>query len=69
MCKWLTWFCEKVFDEFEARDFLVIIIIGTLALLIIKEKLPVDRIDVVITSIVAYALGRPDSLGGGKKDE
>lgn len=64
MCKWFIWFCEKIFDEFEARDFLVIIIVGTLAILIIKDKLPMDRIDVIITSIVAYALGRPNSLGG-----
>lgn len=69
MCKWLTWFCSKIFDEFESRDFLVIIIVGVLAVLIFKGKLPTDRIDVVITSIVAYALGRPDSLGGGKGDE
>jgi len=68
LCKWFTWFCEKIFEEFEARDFLVIIIVGTLAVLIIKDKLPMDRIDVVITTIVAYALGRPSSFGG-KGDE
>lgn len=69
MCKWFTWFCEKIFEEFEARDFLVIIIVGTLAVLIIKDKLPMDRIDVVITTIVAYALGRPNSMGGGGGNE
>ena len=67
MCRWLTWFCQQVFDEFEARDFLVIIIVGVLAFLIFKEKLPTDRIDVIVTTIAAYALGRPDSLGGGDK--
>lgn len=68
MCKWFTWFCGKVFDEFEARDFLVILIVSGLFLLIACNKLPMERMDAILTGVVAYSLGRPDSWGGNKRE-
>lgn len=58
------WFWEKLFDEFESRDWIVIIIAVGVFSLIYLDKIPEQHITAVLTGIAGYALGRPNSGGG-----
>lgn len=57
------WFWEKLFEEFEGRDWIVIIIAVGVFSLIWLGKIPEQHVTSVLTGIVGYALGRPNSGG------
>lgn len=65
VCKWFTWFCEKLFDEFEARDFIAILIVLGAFILIWRGAIPDEQIVTVIGAITGYIFGRPNSRDGG----
>lgn len=62
----VKWFIERVFDEFEPRDFLVMIVVGGIFAAIMYDKIPTEHCTALITGVVGYALGRPNSGGNGK---
>ncbi len=63
----LKWFCGKIFDEFESRDFIVIVIVAGLFTAIMCDKIPAENITALITGVAGYALGRPNTGGGEEK--
>lgn len=56
------WWWQKVFQEFEARDFLVLIITAGTFYLILADKIPAEHIEKVLIGLAMYALGRPNSI-------
>jgi hypothetical protein len=61
------WFCEKLFDEFEGRDLIVVIVTVGVFVLIYLGKIPEQHITAVLTGIAGYALGRPNTGGGSNE--
>jgi len=57
------WFWGKIFDEFEARDFLVLLVVLAVFALIYNDKISADHTASVMTGLVGYALGRPGGKG------
>ena len=56
------WWWQKVFQEFEARDLLVLIITAGTFYLILADKIPAEHIGKVLIGLAMYALGRPNSI-------
>lgn len=57
------WFWGKIFEEFEARDFLVLAVVLAVFVLIYNDKISAEHTASVLSGLVGYALGRP---GGGE---
>lgn len=57
------WFWGKIFDEFEARDFLVLLVVLAVFALIYNDKISPDHTASVLSGLVGYALGRPGGKG------
>lgn len=56
--KWLKWFVEKVFDELEGRDFLVMVIVLGLFFLMYTDKLSEHNISTIMGGIFGYVAAR-----------
>lgn len=59
------WFWEKLFEEFEGRDLLVVLLSAGVFVLIYYNKIPETHVATVISGLIGYALGRPNLNGGG----
>ena len=58
------WFWSRVFDEFEARDFFVLLGAVAFFLLIWTGRIQSEHVDKIIAAVVGYAIGRPNRSGG-----
>lgn len=55
------WMLEHVFNELEGRDFLVAIIAIGVFILIFCNKIPEAYVATIISGLLGYAVGRPNS--------
>ena len=54
----MKWFWEKVFEELQDKDFLVMIIVFILFLLILFDKLSENNISLIVSGLFGYVVGR-----------
>ena len=54
----MKWFWEKVFEELQDKDFLVMIIVFILFLLILFDKLSENNISLIVSWLFGYVVGR-----------
>lgn len=59
----MKWFINRLFDEFEPRDLVIIIVVVGIFLLCKHNKIQGDQMEMVFTALGAalggYLLGRP----------
>lgn len=61
----MRWLFERIFDELEGRDFLVLMIVVAVSIFICLDKISEERIDALFVALISYAVGRQGSWGGG----